>query len=258
MRWPMTLPTDSVDAYAFFGSWPHWPVPEDDENTLLTRLDRLSMRAAVLMSLRTVFGDMDDGNDELAGLTRHHPDRLVGLATFDPRQSNRPADVMERARQAGMRGLALFPANHGYALNREALVDEALWLAAEWRWPVVIPTRLIMSWWMPVTPIDSIMEIARRHPKVAVVATSGNYSEFDKMLGALGELSNLYIELSGTQSLDAMTQLVERGDSSRLLFGTGQPLQMPECNLVKLAYPPFDERVKRAILRDNAAGLFGL
>jgi len=61
VKWPITLPSQSIDAYAYYGSWPYWPLPEDDETSLVARLDRFSMRAAVVISLRSVFGDMRRG-----------------------------------------------------------------------------------------------------------------------------------------------------------------------------------------------------
>jgi len=257
MKWPIPLPQDSIDAYAWYGNWPHWPVPDNDEQALLAQMDRLAIRAAAVLPLAGVFRDAADGNAGLAQMVRRHPGRLIGIATYDPRQSA-PRPLLERAREAGLRGLALFPGDHGYDLGDEPGVEEALRIAGEWGWPVIIPVRLMMSWWLPVTPAPSIMAAARRHPETSVVVASANYGEFEQMLRGLAGLSNVYAEISGLQRLDAVPLLCEAGLGNRLLFGSGQMLQMPECNLVKLAYPALPADVKRGILAGNAARLFGL
>ena len=258
MKRPVQLPTDSIDALAYFGSWPHWPVPDSDEDALLRRMDRLVIRAAVVLSLRAVFSDAIEGNKELAGLVTRHPHRFAGIATFDPRRSQSPRDVLQKARDDGLKGLALFPAHHSYTLGKEPLVEEALKLADDFGWPVVIPYRLIMCWWLPETPMEDILQAAERYPSVNILVASANYGELAAVEYALAGLKNLYVEISGAQSLDAVPELVARGDSQRLLFGTGQPLQMPECNLIKLANDRLEQHVKDSILRTNAERLFNL
>lgn len=258
MKWPVSLPRDSIDAFAYYGSWPHWPVPEADEAALLARMDRLGIRSAVVLSLAGAFSDPDVGNQELAGLVRRHPGRFAGMAAYDPRQPTPPRDAMQRARDAGLTGLALYPNQHDYTLGDEPLVNEALSLAAEWHWPVVIPIRLVMSWWLPETPVKTIIELARQHSQVPIMVAGVSYGELYKLLESMGELTNIYLEISATQSLDALKEMVRRAGPQRILFGTGQPIQMPECNLIKLATAQLDEQAKEAILRGNAARLFGL
>jgi len=258
MNWPLTLPTGSIDALTYYGSWPHWPVPESDESSLLGNMDRLGIESAVVLSLRTVFSNAIAGNEELAGLIEQHPGRFAGMATFDPRRPAPPQEIMERARDAGLKGLALFPMEHGYILGNEPLVEEALWLADDFKWPVVIPVRLVLAWWLPTTPIGSIIETAERHPRVKIMIAGGNYTELDSAIRKMGALGNLYAETSGAGSLDFVADVVESGEGRRLLFGTGQPIQMPECNLVKFANEQIDGRTREAILRENAARLFEL
>jgi predicted TIM-barrel fold metal-dependent hydrolase len=258
MKWPMELPTGSIDALTYCGAWPLWPTPESGEGAILRHMDRLGIEHSMVLSLQTVFGDATAGNAELAGVMRQHADRLSGVITFDPRRPVAPADVMQRGRDAGMRGLALFPAHHGYSLGDEPLVDEALWLADDYKWPVVIPIRLVMCWWIASTPVRPIIELARRHPRIQILVASGSYNENDAVTRAMSECNNLYADISGAQGLDFLTDSIEYGDASRLLFGSGQPIQMPECNLVKLAGDRLDARTRKAILRDNAARLFHL
>jgi len=77
-------------------------------------------------------------------------------------------------------------------------------------------------------------------------------------LRAIGELTNIYAEISCHQGANALVQMMNRGDPERVLFGTGQPIQMPECNLIKLATARINDQAKEAILRANAARLFRL
>jgi len=258
MKFPIPLPQNTIDAYAWFGNWPHWPVPGLGEAALLQTMDRLAIRAAVVLPLAGAFCHAGEGNAELAALAGRHPGRLVGVAAYDPRQSASPRPIMEAARAAGLRGLALFPANHGYALGNEPAAEEALELAGQWGWPVYLPVRLIMSWWMPVTPTESIVAAAQRHPQTRIILASANYGELAVVLRGLDQRPNIHIETSGLQSLDAVQKLLDAGHAGRLLLGTGQPMQMPECNLVKLAYPTVARADLRAFLVENAARLFGL
>jgi predicted TIM-barrel fold metal-dependent hydrolase len=258
MKWPASLPTDAIDVLAYYGSWPHWPVPEADEAGLLRRMERYALRAAVVASLTTVFGDPLAGNDELAALAARHAGRLVGLATYDPQQAPPPAQVLGRARAAGLRGLALFPTHHGYELGKEPLVEEALWIAAEYGWPVLVPIRLIMAWTLPAMPPAQILDAARRHPRLNFIVAGANYSELDAVLRAMGELRNVYLETSCAQSLDALKDMVERGGAEHVLLGTGQPMQMVSCNLVKVPAAGLTPAEAAAVLRGNAMRLFGI
>ncbi len=258
MKFPLPLPPNGIDAYAWFGNWPHWPVPGLGEAALLGQMDRLALRTAIVLPLAGAFCHAGDGNAELAALVGRHPGRLVGIAAYDPRQSASPRPIMEAARAAGLRGLTLLPAHHGYALGNEPAAEEALDLAGEWGWPVYLPVRLIMSWWMPVTSTESIVGAAQRHPQTQIILASANYSELALVLRGLAQRPNIHIETSGLQSLDAVQKTVDAGHAGRLLLGTGQPMQMPECNLVKLSYPQMSPATAQAILADNAARLFGL
>ena len=258
MKWPVELPSGSIDALTYYGAWPLWPLPATGESAILHNMDRLGIEHSVVLSLQTVFSNATAGNADLAGLVGRHTGRLSGLVTFDPRRPIVPGDVMQSARDAGMKGLALFPAYHGYSLGNEPLVEEALWLADDYKWPVVIPIRLVMCWWIASTPVTSIIETARRHPRVRFLVASGSYNENGIVARAMSECNNLYTEISGAQSLDFLQQSIEYGDARRLLFGSGQPIQMPECNLVKLATDRIDARTRKAILRDNATKLFRL
>jgi predicted TIM-barrel fold metal-dependent hydrolase len=233
-------------------------VPDSDEDSLLRRMDRLDIRVAVIVSLRAVFSDAITGNEELARLVARHPDRLTGTATIDPRRATSPRDALQRARDDGLKGLALFPAHHNYTLGKEPMVEEALEHAADLNWPAVIPHRLIMCWWLPETPVESIVHAAERHPRVNIVLASANYGELAAVARASIGLDNLYVDISGAQSLDAVPELVKHGNPKRLLFGTGQPLQMPECNLIKLANDRIEQHIKDDILRTNAQRLFKL
>ena len=258
MNWPAQLPTDTVDALAYYGAWPFWPVPESDEGGLLRRMDRFGIRAAVILSLAAVFSDAVRANDALAAFARRHPGRFAGMATYDPNRPLTPFNALTRARDAGLRGLALFPAFHDYSLGAEPLVNEALELAGDWRWPIVIPLRLVMCNWIPRTSAEAVVEAARRYPHANFVAAGVHYAQVELLTRAMGELPNLYLEISCIQRTDAVPHLTSRVQAERVLFGTGQPIQMAGCNLVKLA----DERVepsdKEAILRTNARRLFGL
>ncbi len=258
MKWPLPLPTGTIDALAYTGNWPHGPVPGSDEAALLKRMDRLGMRSVVLLSLTTVYGDALAGNDDLASLVGRHPDRLAGLATFDPRRPLPPGQVMQRGRDTGLCGLALFPMHHGYDLGDNLLVEQALSLAANWAWPVVVPVRLVMSWSLPSTPLQTILHAAGRHPNTRFLVGGSHYGEADQILHAMTVLPNLYVETSCSQGAGALAEMVTRSDPARILLGTGQPVQMPECNLVKLTTDALDDQTRDAILNTNATRFFNL
>ena len=257
-RWPVPLPVGAVDSLAFAGNWPNWPVPGPGENALLKRMERLGMRVAVLLSLTTVYGDVRIGNDELADLVRRHPGHLAGLVTFDPRRSLLPEQVMQRGRNAGLCGLALFPMHHGYGLGDDPRVEQALAQAEAWAWPLVVPIRLVMSWTLPSTSIQSILRAAGRHPGARFLIAGSHSGEAEQLLHGMAELPNLYVETSCNQGSGALVEMVTRGDPARIMLGTGQPVQMPECNLVKLSAAALDEQTREAVLHRNATRFYSL
>jgi hypothetical protein len=78
------------------------------------------------------------------------------------------------------------------------------------------------------------------------------------LLHAMAVLSNLHVETSCNQGAGALVEMVIRGDPARIMLGTGQTVQMPACNLVKLPAAALEGQTCAAVLHDNAIRFFSL
>jgi len=122
---------------AFFGTLAAAsPLPGTVEERLALLADRLAIdlpSSDPALHLQRWLADLDDKGvdhavciaghrgeaDELADVLELAGDRLTGIATVDPTRDS-PAEVRRLLSDAGFRGIALFPALHGFEIDGEA------------------------------------------------------------------------------------------------------------------------------------------
>ncbi len=102
-----------VDINACFGHLPYWDLHYKTPDDLVASMDKNNIDQAAVMSLRGLFLNWHEGNEETLGAAKWHPGRLVPIATMGPFLGGN-GDALERLIDQGMRGVRLYPSFHNW------------------------------------------------------------------------------------------------------------------------------------------------
>ncbi len=246
-----------VDINAFYGNWPYWPLRKNSVCDMLAAMDRYGIRRAFLASLRAIFTDTQAGNAEIKEICKEHPERFAPAFTYSPYAAG--FDEYQRdLEEAGSWALVkLYPLNHSYDLLEEPFISELCEYCGTNRVPVMIPYRLMMSWRLPMHPIQNAGRLIEKHSNTTFILSAVNYLfELQSALDVIRRLPNVMLETSGMMAFEEVKSVVHEIGSERLLHGSALPLQNPAIGPLKIHSADIADSDKDRILFQNACGLF--
>jgi predicted TIM-barrel fold metal-dependent hydrolase len=171
-------------------------------------------------------------NQFYAECVRAHPDRLMAFATLHPRAGHWPTlREMHYARDEGLIGVGeLSPHSQGYAID-DAVFQEVLTLAADWKMPVNLHVTDPESRPFPgrvETPLDDFVRLAREFPTTTfILAHWGGLLPLRHPEAKT--LPNLFYDSAASPLLyDAgiWRRFVDAVGVDRVLFGSDYPLNL--------------------------------
>lgn len=250
-----------LDANAFVGRWPYWPVQRTCPEEIAAALNGLRIERAAVCSTRSVFVNWEDGNCEVEAAATNHRAFIpfVCLGTQELSHTWHPADYDFSGYAArGFRGVRLYPQHHSYHLLLESFVDVILEDAAARRWPVLLPLRIIMNWGMPSLDPSVMQAIVTRHPRVRWILAGVNYLfELQMAVSLMHQYETVHLETSCIMGFAAIEKTVQRCGQDRLLFSSGMPWQEAAAGLSKIAHARISTAAQEAILGGNLLRLIG-
>ncbi|MCA9688899.1 MAG: amidohydrolase family protein [Nannocystaceae bacterium] len=202
-------------------------------------------------------------NDDVAALTRAHPDRLIGIGSVDLR---RPMAAVAEARRCveelgfvGIRVLPwlweLPPDDRRYYPIYAACVE------------LGVPFCTQVGHTGPLRgsefgrPIPHIDNVALDFPALKIVAGHVGYPWTDEMVALATKYENVFIDTSAYKPARLPLQLVAflRGHGRRkVMFGSNWPMIQPAACLQQLDMLELDDEARGLYLDGNAARVFGL
>lgn len=230
--------------------------------------------AAVVVGWRAERMGVHAPAEQVAAVVHQDPDRLVGFAGIDPTLDSALDDV-DRARDLGMVGITLSPADSGCRPTDDRFLA-VLERAAGRKMPALVANPCLME-------ARSVAEFAR--PALldeAARTISGltlalgdlGHSWLDEALLMAGKHEHVFVEISGVvaRPLALFTTLAtayERSVMNKLMFASGFPAETPERAIERLytmssfrgaslapgAAPPPREAVRAVVERDSLAAL---
>jgi len=246
-----------IDVHAHFGHWPYWQLPGRTAEQLVAMMDRHQIDRAACMSLRGMFIDWREGNEETLTAAERYQERLVPVVTISPFLEG-DGDELRRQVDRGARGVRPYPLFHNYPLD-STFVDDVCTAAAGCGIPVVVPTRPMMNWRFKPLAIESVGAVIDRHPATAFLISGPNYLvEYQALIKLMDRCPNAAYEISCLQGFEAVAELVAEVGAERVLFGTGAMLHYPACNVAKLAGAKITPEQREMIEHENASRLLGL
>lgn len=207
--------------------------------------------------------DVTEGNQALLALQEEHPDRIRGYVCVNPNYTDHALAEIDHRLAAGMVGVKLAASRR----SDDPLLDPICEAAARHGVPVLHHIWQNRGHEWPGQEASDAMELgtlARRHAGVAfILAHIGGGGDWLHSLHAIGSLSNVYIDLSGSGVDGGMLEAcLAAVGPTRLLWGADITLCTGWAKLRYLEHLlPADqlERVRSGnALQIFPAGSFGL
>jgi predicted TIM-barrel fold metal-dependent hydrolase len=220
-------------------------------------MDRLGIDRAVLVPFKPPGYHMGPANDLVAGIVRQHPERFLGLGRVDPWQGESALREARRIfERLGLSGLFIHPWEECCPLTAPVL-QPLMELAGKAGKPVMISGGHVR-----VSHPRQVEYLARKHPDVTIIATSGGQIDIcgqlmwdaEEMLSAC---PNVILETSGIYRRDFIEQMSGKLGPERVMFGSGSPYFHQEFEMERITSAQVPAPHRDMILGGSAARIFG-
>jgi len=210
-------------------------------------------------------GRCREHNDYLIESVARYPERLIGLAIVQPRAGREAERELERALDAGLRGLGeLMPDGQGFSLEDADLLSPLAGILQERGWPLMTHSS------EPVghayhgkgqTLPQHVITLAQSFPGLRVVCGhwGGGLPFYELMPEVAQALQNVFYDSAASPYLyrwRIFPLAVQMIGAHKILMGSDYPLIRPRSYLMHLAQLPLQEEDRAAILGGNAAALW--
>jgi predicted TIM-barrel fold metal-dependent hydrolase len=252
-----------LDANAFIGKWPYWPVTVSTPGDVIAELQSIKMDCGAICSTRSVFVNWEDGNVEVEAAAKESSGGLIPFACLGTKELSHEFHEAEYDfdgyAKRGFRGIRLYPQHHSYHLLFSKFVDVILEDSASRGWPVLLPLRIIMNWGVPSIAPEAIHGIVTRHPNVNWILAGINYLfELQMATSLMLRHENVALETSCVMGYAAVEKTVQQCGHEQVLFGSGAPLQQAAASLAKITHAKISDSAKEALLGKNFERMLGV
>jgi predicted TIM-barrel fold metal-dependent hydrolase len=264
-----------IDLNAWLGTWPFRDLRDNDPASLLTRLERAGIQRAAVSQIEAAFQrNVQHANERLAQSVESYADRLLPIATINPRFPHWEQDLRRCHEDLGFKGVRLFPCYHDYPANDPEAIRVAH-LCAERNLPVFLPHRLEDArqrhWMDPGRTLDlaEVADMIAAVPNATIVVTNARGilgSALWKRQDLRGanwfydlSLSEVHYKLhTSVSNMRDLAEFIDQGGARHLVFGTHTPFSYPSAARVKTAVLPVDAETLVQICSGRAEKMLGL
>jgi predicted TIM-barrel fold metal-dependent hydrolase len=252
----------TVDVNVYLGRWPFRRLKGDEPAELAAKLRGQDVRAAWAGSFDAVLHrDLAAVNARLADdCARHGKGWLLPFGTVNPLMPFWEEDLRRCHEQHKMPGLRLYPAWHGYTLDRPAFA--ALLKAASDHGLVVqlvlkLEDDRTLHPLLRLQPVDPspLLELVAGLPRLRLVLLNHAGVVNPELLRKLTEAGQVYADLATVEGLGGVARLLQTVPTARLLFGSHYPFYYLESALLKLREAGLEPAQERALRSGNAERL---
>lgn len=252
-----------IDVNAFLGSYPWGRVPGTSPEAVLSAMDRVGIATAWVSHLPSLFWkDPAEGNAWLYDVAARNP-RFRAVATMHPGLPHWEEDLAEAAEQ----GAVAVRADPGFLGLAPAGADllRLVGAAGEVGMPFLAAVRLEDG--RGRHPLDVAPDLQpwvvrawlRHHPTLRVVITHADRGFIEEVhYGSTpAESARVWWDVSWVWGPpdDHLAHLLATMGPSRFLFGSGQPLRLPETPAARLDLLQLDPADREQIASGNAQAL---
>lgn len=252
-----------IDVNTWLGAYPWRRLPGTTPEELLAAMDRVGIRSAWVSYLPGLFWkDPAEGNGWLFDAVSRQP-RFRAVPVVHPGLPHWEADL-EEAVARGAVGLRADPGPFGLAPAGPEMLRLVRAVGAAGL-PLLAAVRLEDGRGRhpldiaPELPPSAVRAWLRQDPAVRVIVTHADRGFVEEVHygSATSESERVWWDISWVWGPpeDHLGHLLATVGSARFLFGSGQPLRLPETPLARLDLLALDPAARESILAGNAARL---
>lgn len=239
-----------IDVHGHIGPWP-FPMRDCWAADLEKLMRKCGIERAIISSTEAIVNDFIEGNAVLAR-ELEKSDMLLGYVTVNPHRIEQSVQEMDKyLKLPKFVGVKLHPAYAGVSIDSEAVRRLAAEVAKR-NVPFLIHT------WGYGEP-SKILKLAEDYPGMPIIMGHGGAVAWREAIEVLGKTSNVYTEFCTSQChIGKVRETIRAVGYDRILFGTDLGLFDPTHVLGTYEEAELNVEEEAAIMRDNAAKLFGL
>jgi len=218
-----------------YGKAAHWDCPPAEHWQAMAGVDKAVVFAMMMKPTGLIVP-----NDYVHAYVKQHPDKLIGLASVDPKSPEAVNELERAVNQLGFRGLKLSgayqdfnPAETRYdPIYRRA---EELGIPIFWHQSTTFFRDAPLRWSTPML----LDEVAQRFPRLCMnICHVGHPWNIDAVM-VVRKHRNVYADISGFGNrrwrfYEALRTAVEYGVADKLLFGSDYPIATVDATVQAL------------------------
>jgi len=238
-----------VDVHAHIGIFKYGLARSMTAEGLVRLMDEAGVDKAVISQLSL---KMTEDNDSVSKAVDEFPDRLLGFAHIDPRDSKTALKELDRSiNTLGLVGVKMH-SNFDHFVPWDKNVFELMERIEDYRLPVLFHTGEELS-----RPLQ-IAYVAKHFPKIPVILGHMGLWIAIESIPAAKLSDNIYLETSIQGEIPALEEAVKELGAERILFGTDTPFSAYTVEMAKIEALDIPEEDKGKILGRNALKLLNI
>lgn len=198
--------------------------------------------------------------EEIYGIIKEHPDRLVGMAPYHPFKIMESLEIIERAvKEFGFKGVYAHTLGQNVKPN-----DSSMYPCYAKCAELGIPFSIQLGHSLEILPSDPgrpiyLDQVALDFPELTIIGSHTGWPWCEELIALAWKHPNVYLDVSAhlPRYLDpSIIQFMDTRGRHKCLFGTNG-LGLARCKEQFMELSIKDE-TKKAVLRDNALKVFKL
>jgi hypothetical protein len=243
------------DIHGHIGLWPNKYYSDGSASEMIERMDQTGVERLAVSDILAIGPDYRAGNDRIGEAVAAYPDRLLGYVVYNPNYESEMADEMKR----GFDGLGCTGIKFHCALHETSTEDPRY--RSGFQTAQVRQCPILCHVHQGPSP-DFLMRILGDYPEAKFIYAhvgGGAKAGLEPFLEVANFRPNLFFDLGVSQMpRGTLKWLVDRVPYEQILYGSDHPLNEFTFQLGRVIYADIPDDVKRAILWDNAARIFGV
>ena len=243
------------DVHGHLGRWERKFYPDWSAEAMVDRMDRVGVERLAVSDIQAIGPDYRAGNDRIGAAVAAFPERLVGYVVYNPNYVSEMADEMARGfEELGCRGIKIHCSLHETS-TEDPRYRPVFQTAQERRCPILCHV------YQGPSP-EFLMQVLADHPDAKFIYAhigGGARGSLERFVEVARARPNLFFDLGvSVMPRGTLAWLVTQVPPIQIVYGSDHPLNGFTFQLGRVLLADIPDAVKRTILWDNAAGIFGV